>query len=101
MIINQSVLACMYLCEYIRFHRAGVTDSCELPCWCWEWNLRPLEEQPVFLTTEPSFQPQYKVFLVIVFPFPQFFLGPPSYLSNFMFFLSFKAEHTHSLSWVG
>jgi hypothetical protein len=32
----------------------GVTDSCEPPCGCWELNPEPLEEQPVFLTTEPS-----------------------------------------------
>lgn len=35
----------------------GVTDSCELPCGYWELNPSPLEEQPVPLTTEPSFQP--------------------------------------------
>lgn len=35
----------------------GVTDSCELPCECWELNLDPLEEQPVLLTTKPSLQP--------------------------------------------
>ena len=27
--------------------RAGVTDGYELSCGCWEWNLGPLEEQPV------------------------------------------------------
>jgi hypothetical protein len=32
----------------------GVTDSCELPCECWELNLGPLEEQAVLLTIEPS-----------------------------------------------
>jgi len=32
----------------------GVTDSCELPCECWELNPSPLEEQPVLLTTEES-----------------------------------------------
>jgi hypothetical protein len=31
---------------------AGVTDSCELPCGCWEFNL-----DPVHLTAEPSHQP--------------------------------------------
>ena len=35
----------------------GVTDSCELPCGCWEVNPGPLEEQPVLLTTEPSLPP--------------------------------------------
>ena len=33
-------------------------DSYELPCGCWEVNPGPLEEQPVFLTTEQSLQPQ-------------------------------------------
>ena len=35
-----------------------ITDGCEPPCGCWELNSRPLEEQSVFLTAEPSFQPQ-------------------------------------------
>ena len=30
------------------------TYGCELPCGFWEWNLGPLENQPVFLTPEPS-----------------------------------------------
>jgi hypothetical protein len=34
--------------------RTGVFKGCELPCGCWESNLSPLEEQPVFLPTEPS-----------------------------------------------
>ena len=33
-----------------------ITDGCEPPCGCWELNLGPLEEQSVFLTTEPSLQ---------------------------------------------
>jgi hypothetical protein len=33
------------------------TDSCEPPCGCWELNSGPLEEQSVFLTSEPSLQP--------------------------------------------
>ena len=32
----------------------GITNSCELPWGCWELKLGPLEEQPVFLTTESS-----------------------------------------------
>ncbi|XP_050003558.1 adiponectin receptor protein 1 [Alexandromys fortis] len=35
----------------------GSSDSCELPCGCWELNPGPLEEQSVLLTTEPSLQP--------------------------------------------
>jgi len=38
-------------------------DSCEPPCGCWELNPGPLEEQPVFLTTEPSLQPSSISFL--------------------------------------
>lgn len=36
----------------------GVTVDCELPCGFWELNLCPLEEQPVLLTAEPSFNLQ-------------------------------------------
>jgi hypothetical protein len=43
--------------------RTRVTDSCELPCGCWELNLGLLEEQPVHLTIEPSLQPNYTFFL--------------------------------------
>jgi hypothetical protein len=35
----------------------GVIDSCELPCECWDWNLGPLEEQSVLLSSELFFQP--------------------------------------------
>lgn len=35
----------------------GVTDGYESPYGCWEWNLGPLEEQPVLLTPQPL-QPQ-------------------------------------------
>ena len=36
----------------------GVTDGCEPLCGYWEPNLDPLQEQPVFLTTElPSLAP--------------------------------------------
>jgi hypothetical protein len=31
--------------------------GCEPPCGGWELNSRPLEEQPVLLTAEPSLQP--------------------------------------------
>ena len=37
----------------------GATDSCKLPCGCWELNLAPLEEQPVLLTTKPSLQAKH------------------------------------------
>ena len=35
----------------------GVTDSCELPCGCWELNPGPLEKQSMLRSTEPSLQP--------------------------------------------
>lgn len=35
----------------------GVTDGCEMNCWCWELNLDPLQEQLVLLTTKQSLQP--------------------------------------------
>jgi hypothetical protein len=49
-------------CSYLHAHqkRASdpITDGCE-PSWsCWELNSGPLEEQSVFLTTEPPLQPQ-------------------------------------------
>lgn len=36
----------------------GVIGSCELLRGCWELNAGPLQEQPVFLTAEPSLWPQ-------------------------------------------
>jgi hypothetical protein len=43
--------------EAVKSPKPGVTDVCELPCVCGEWDLDPLEEQqPVLLTTEPSLQ---------------------------------------------
>ena len=52
--------ACM--CEGVKSPKTGVTDCCELPCGCWEVNWDPLEEQSVFLTTEPFFQPHHIAF---------------------------------------
>ena len=34
--------------ESVRFLGTGGTDSCVLPCGCWELEPSPLEEQPVF-----------------------------------------------------
>jgi hypothetical protein len=42
--------------EGIGFSETGFIDSCELPCWCWELNLVPLEEQPELLTADPFLQ---------------------------------------------
>jgi hypothetical protein len=46
----------MFVC--VKVSDIGVTNSCKLPCGCWELNPGPLEEQPVLLTTEPSLQPE-------------------------------------------
>jgi hypothetical protein len=40
-----------------------ITDGCEPPYDTWELNSGPLEEQPVFLTADPSLQPQTFFFL--------------------------------------
>lgn len=40
--------------------------SCEPPCVCWGLNQRPLEEQSVFLTAEPSLQPWLIVLLALI-----------------------------------
>ena len=47
-----------YMCA-CRPERAPdlITDGCEPPYGCWELNSRPLEEQAMLLTTEPSLQP--------------------------------------------
>ena len=42
--------------KIVRSSIAGVTDGGELSWGCWESNEAPLEEQPVFLTNEPSLQ---------------------------------------------
>jgi hypothetical protein len=46
-----------YLCEGVRYSATGVIVICELPCGYWGMNPGPLEEQPIFLTAEPSLQP--------------------------------------------
>jgi hypothetical protein len=46
---------------YLATPETGVIDDCELPCGCWELNLDALEEKPILLTTEPSFQPYNNV----------------------------------------
>ena len=47
----------VHWCEGVRSPGTGFSDSCELPCGCWELNPGPLEEQSVLLTAEPSLQP--------------------------------------------
>ena len=52
----------MQLCKCVRFPGTGITDSCKLPCGCWELNQVPLKEQPMVLTAEPSLQFQLHSF---------------------------------------
>jgi hypothetical protein len=52
-------ISCMCLhCCSLQMHQKRaqdpITDGCELPCGCRELKSRPLEEQSVLLTTEPS-----------------------------------------------
>ena len=58
-----TLVLCLLICpcEGDRCPGTGITDSCGLPCGCWELNLDPLEEQPVLLTTEPSLQSPLRV----------------------------------------
>ena len=51
--------------EGIRQKRASeaLIDGCEPPCGCWELNLGPPEEQPMFLSTEQSLHPPYSQIL--------------------------------------
>ena len=53
-----ALMFCLHvcLCDSVRSPGTGATVSCELPCGCRESNPCPLEEEPVLLTTEPSFQ---------------------------------------------
>jgi hypothetical protein len=49
----------LHVCQYEEagFPGTGLTDSCKLPCGCWELNLSPLKDQPMpILTMEPSRQ---------------------------------------------
>lgn len=36
-------------------------DCCELTYWCWESNLSPLEDQPMFLTAQQTLQPHWDI----------------------------------------
>ena len=49
--------ACMFMSGSRIPPGTGVTDSCEMPCGCWELNLSLLEEQPMLLIAEPFLQP--------------------------------------------
>jgi hypothetical protein len=54
-----------YVCEDIRAPGTGISDSCELPCACWELNLSPLEVQSVLLTLSHLSSPHHAVFITI------------------------------------
>lgn len=43
--------------EGVRSCGTELRDHCQHPCGCQELNLRPLEEQKLGLTTEPSLYP--------------------------------------------
>jgi len=49
--------------EEIRYFGTGVMSGSELSCGFWESNPGPLEEQLVFLTTEPSLQLPSVIFI--------------------------------------
>ena len=40
-----------------------IMDGCEAPCGCWELNSGPLEEQTMFLTSEPSLHPNLELLI--------------------------------------
>lgn len=50
----------------------GRTDGWEPPCRCWEWNLDPLEGQPVLLSAESSLQPLLCIDLHVLHRLTQF-----------------------------
>ena len=60
MCLNTVCLHCLWKPEEdITFPETEITDACEPLCGCQELNPGPLEEQLVFLTTEPSLQPPH------------------------------------------
>ena len=58
--ISCEFVFCLRVCLYesVGFLGAGVIDSYELPCRCWELNPDHLEEQAVLLTAESLLQPR-------------------------------------------
>lgn len=65
--LNVWMLACMYACALCVWSVHGgqermwdslglaLTNGCEQPYRCWEWNLGPLEEQSMLVTTNPLY----------------------------------------------
>lgn len=43
--------------EGARYPGTGLTDGCERPCESWESNFALMQEQPLFLSAEPTLQP--------------------------------------------
>jgi hypothetical protein len=64
LIVYNILLACMPAGQ--KKKTDPITDGCE-PCGCWELNSGLLEEQPVHLTSEPSFQPLIIGILIVNF----------------------------------
>lgn len=50
--------------EGIRSPETGIADNGKQPGGCWELNLDPLQEQQLFLTSEPPVQPQVRILLL-------------------------------------
>ena len=46
-----------YMCACRPERAPDLITGCEPPYGCWELNSKPLEEQAMLLTTEPSLQP--------------------------------------------
>lgn len=56
----------------------------QLPCGCWEFNLGPLEDQSMLLTTQPFLLPLTDGFcFFLTFPFGSQILLTLSYLFHF------------------
>lgn len=51
-----------YMYVYVRVSNLGVTDSCGLPCGCWDLNPGPLKKKSVSPTIKPSLQLQGRSF---------------------------------------
>jgi len=70
---------CVYTVAVIRQHQKGtsdpITDVVSHHVGCWDLNSGPLEGQSVFLTAEPSLQPQSRYFNWHVFPSSKLTVG--------------------------
>jgi len=57
------VFACIYVRVPDACVRAPWNWSSRAAVWCWEFNLGPVEEQPMLLTAEPSLHSLWYTFL--------------------------------------